>query len=157
MMHVRIPNICYEQQTYILNLLLCKFFGLDFEVESYQGDIIEITKAGSLDKLSKLTLSAFFFCKVNPDWLKPNSLPTLPLANWFPSREGIKANLTGPTIPVLYGAPGLVKRDNHIHINLDIFGSVFFMLTRYEELVVKERDQHDRFPAHLSYAYKNGY
>jgi hypothetical protein len=30
---------------------------------------------------------------------------------------------------------------------LDIFGSAFFMLTRYEEMVIPERDNLDRFPA----------
>ena len=30
--------------------------------------------------------------------------------------------------------------------DLDVFGSAFFMATRYEEAVVGERDEHDRFP-----------
>ena len=37
---------------------------------------------------------------------------------------------------------------------LDVFASCFFMLTRWEEYVNKERDNHNRFPAYASLAYK---
>lgn len=40
---------------------------------------------------------------------------------------------------------------------LDIFAASFFMLTRWEEYVNKNRDSHDRFPATESLAYKQGF
>ena len=40
---------------------------------------------------------------------------------------------------------------------LDIFTASFFMLTRWEEYVNKTRDNHDRFPANASLAYKQGF
>ena len=40
---------------------------------------------------------------------------------------------------------------------LDIFAACFFMLTRWEEYVNKNRDSHDRFPAYESLAYKRGF
>jgi hypothetical protein len=39
----------------------------------------------------------------------------------------------------------------------DYVAGTFFMLTRYEELFVKERDEHGRFPASASVAYKYGF
>jgi hypothetical protein len=39
----------------------------------------------------------------------------------------------------------------------DIFGSAFFLLTRYEELVVKQRDRHERFSGKASMGYKAGF
>lgn len=41
--------------------------------------------------------------------------------------------------------------------DLDIFVASFFMLTRWEEYVNKNRDSHDRFPATESLAYKQGF
>ena len=41
--------------------------------------------------------------------------------------------------------------------DLDIFALSFFMLTRWEEYVNKNRDSHDRFPATESLAYKEGF
>jgi hypothetical protein len=38
--------------------------------------------------------------------------------------------------------------------DLDIFSACFFMLTRWEEYVNKTRDNHNRFPAYESLAYK---
>jgi hypothetical protein len=38
----------------------------------------------------------------------------------------------------------------------DAFGTAFFMLTRYEELAVADRDQHGRFPAASSAALREG-
>jgi Family of unknown function (DUF7033) len=38
----------------------------------------------------------------------------------------------------------------------DLLGSAFFMLTRYEELAVADRDQHGRFPAASSAAHREG-
>jgi hypothetical protein len=40
---------------------------------------------------------------------------------------------------------------------LDIFAASFFMLTRWEEYVNKNRDSHNRFPATESLAYKQGF
>jgi hypothetical protein len=40
---------------------------------------------------------------------------------------------------------------------LDIFAASFFMLTRWEEYVNKNRDKHNRFPATESLAYKQGF
>ena len=40
---------------------------------------------------------------------------------------------------------------------LDIFSASFFMLTRWEEYVNKNRDNHNRFPATESLAYKQGF
>ena len=40
---------------------------------------------------------------------------------------------------------------------LDIFSASFFMLTRWEEYVNKNRDTHNRFPAYESLAYKQGF
>jgi len=40
---------------------------------------------------------------------------------------------------------------------IDMFSACFFMLTRWEEYVNKNRDSHNRFPATQSLAYKEGF
>lgn len=160
MLKIKIPNLCQSEQRYVLDVLMGEFLGLEFKAETYESDLIEITRygnSGGTSHLAKLTLDASFFHKAKQDWLQPQSLPALPLATWIPGDDGIKANLILPNIPVLYGSPGLVNNDNHIHLNLDIFGSAFFMLSRYEEVITKDRDGHGRFPSYLSHAYKNNY
>ena len=154
MLKIKIPNIYENKQNYILDILLKEFLGLNFEVETYEGDLIEIARSSDFSNFSKLTLDSSFFHQAKQDWLQPQSMPSLPLATWTPGDDGIKANLVLPNIPILYGSPGIVNNGNHIHFNLDIFGSAFFMLSRYEELIIKDHDNHDRFPSRASVAFK---
>lgn len=88
------------------------------------------------------------------DWLAPSSLPQQPLA--WKEAEGIGS------MPVIYGlpvqeAPLLAEEGPVLRSSLDLFGSCFYMLTRYEELAIPERDGHGRFPATASLAYREGF
>ncbi|MBD3727259.1 MAG: hypothetical protein IE936_09365, partial [Moraxella osloensis] len=93
MLTIKIPNLCLNEQRYALDILLGEFLGLAFKVETYDGDVIEITRpggagAGSDDdapNAAKLTLDASFFYKAHEAWLKPESMPVLPLATWAPA------------------------------------------------------------------------
>ena len=151
MLIINIPDKCVSEQRYILDIMLTDFLGIKIDIAVYDEPYIKIT---SKDNNVCLSLNADFFYQVHHAWLKTESMPQLPLQQWSPSNDSIAANLVEPNVPVLYGQPGLVKNAQHWHLNLDIFGSAFFMLSRYEELVTQDRDEHDRFPATASIAYK---
>jgi hypothetical protein len=72
----------------------------------------------------------------------------------------------GCPVPVLFWGEGYEdgrkpfaerREDGTVIFYADIIAATFFMLTRWEETVVSERDQHDRFPATVSVAYKQGF
>ncbi|MBE0494493.1 MAG: hypothetical protein IBX48_09165 [Thiomicrospira sp.] len=44
MIKIKIPHLCQTEQRYELDILLGEFLGLAFEVETYDGDVIEITR-----------------------------------------------------------------------------------------------------------------
>ena len=50
-----------------------------------------------------------------------------------------------------------IHPDVSIRLPIDIFGAAFFMLSRYEEAVLPDRDHNDRFPATASLAYRAGF
>ena len=83
----------------------------------------------------ELLLRDGLFACAEADWWSERSLPTSPLAR---SESGL---------PVLYGSAG----------EPDLLGGIFFLLTRYEEAVSAERDEHDRFPARASLAATEGF
>ena len=62
-----------------------------------------------------------------------------------------------PDIPVLYGDGIFVKDESHIDCGIDVFASIFFMLTRWEEYVIKRRDKWNRFNGKDSVAFKAGF
>ena len=105
-----------------------------------------------------LTVANSFFKLVNNAWLEPSSLPRLPLDSWDLNTALFDCELINNDIPILFGKAGFDSvNDNTAHLNLDIFGSAFFMITRYEECIISERDIHARFPAKASVAYREGF
>ncbi len=151
---ILIPKCCISEQKYILDILFGEFLGLGFSLATHNESTIKLYVH---DSAESLTVNADFFHKSGSHWLKPESMPKLPLHDWNPREEGLDVRLIKETVPVLYGHAGLIKEANHWHINLDIFGSAFFMLSRYEELITQSRDVHDRFPASASVAFKAGF
>lgn len=59
--------------------------------------------------------------------------------------------------PILFGDNKVHIENNVTKIGIDIIGTCFFMLSRVEEAVITKRDNHQRFPATESIAYKNGF
>ena len=55
---------------------------------------------------------------------------------------------------MLFGTGDLEMRDDSIICGSDLFAGAFFMLTRWEEYVVKERDVHGRFCSSNSLAFR---
>ena len=154
MLLVKIPPVCVNEQHYILDIMLGEFLGLPFRVEEYDKPDIKIIKT---DGSSCLTLNADFFHQAHSGWLKSSSMPELPVKFWHPGQLGLDDKLVDSSVPVLYGQPGIDEEQEGLHLKIDLFGSSFFMLSRYEEVITQIRDVHERFPASASIAYKAGF
>ena len=151
MIKVFIPRVRTNELKYALEVCLGQFLGLTFSIDIYDKTDVEICHT---DSTAKLTLNTDFFVKGNDKWLCNDSLPILPLKNWSHINDGINIDLESDSLPVLYGTPGLLKKGNHWHFNVDVLGTIFFMLSRYEEAGASQKDKHGRFPADCSIAYK---
>lgn len=84
----------------------------------------------------------------------------LPLTYWDGADEGwtmpLNDGLPAPgsaTLP----APLIERNETGYTIHYDILGLVYWMLSRCEEIGRHDLDEHGRFPASSSHAYKNGY
>ncbi len=153
MLKITIPSNLNSPRQYILNVLLTEFLGIPFTTEIKNVNTIQISYENKT-----LTIADTFFQQAANHWLQPESLPPLPLAQWNVSEDIADVNLVENSIPVIFGDEVyLISHDNGLHLGLDIFGSAFFMLSRYEEAVKSERDIHDRFPASASLAYQAGF
>lgn len=97
-----------------------------------------------------------FFSKAKAGWLKRSSLPQLPLAQRGIDTRFNEKGTCGSTIPMIYGEERIQQNTDSIDISttLDVFGSAFFMLSRYEEAILQDRDDHERFPSTASVAYR---
>jgi len=153
MIKIIIPNNNIEERQYILDIVFSEFLGLEYEivirhlrsVKSYNWEI-------ELENGLKLIIKDYFFNKYLKDmeYLKKESIP---------SKVEFVHNKYAPEsdIPIIYGSSSMNYSTTTLVCGIDIFASCFFMLTRWEEYVNKNRDSHDRFLATESLALKNDF
>lgn len=154
MLLISIPNYCKSEQYYSIKFVLNEVLGVSYKVNTHKRKDIIIECLGFPNKIF---INAVFFLNAKLAWLEKSSMPVLPLEIWnLHSNELQNNNIVG-SIPVLYGEPTVEKNSSGCHIGVDIFGSIFFMLSRYEELISNERDSHGRFPSTASIAYKSNF
>jgi peptidoglycan/xylan/chitin deacetylase (PgdA/CDA1 family) len=145
-----------QERRYAFAVTLGDWLGLDYLAAPADRTDIRIVLAGD-DSGQALHLPDWFFRTAAAAWLEPASLPIAPLSTWSPNGQG------GPVdepLPVLFGGPSSCgeasQEAGRIDLPVDVFGSIFFLLSRYEEVVSAVRDSHDRFPAEAAFSYRHG-
>lgn len=153
---IQAPASRRRERQYVLHVLLDEFLGLDWRLRMEERTDVRVTL---LEQAGELYMPDELLSVPESLWQKPASMPTRPLAVWQATELGMELPLRKPDLPVLYGSlcGGVMLAAAKIALPVDIFGSAFYMLTRYEESVGGERDQHDRFPARASIAYREGF
>lgn len=153
---IETPNNYKPERRYIAKVLLGEMLGLEWEWQAADRQDVRLTVQAHT---GELTLSDILFSNPTEYWLHPSSLPERPLMRWDARQLKFYINLTDFVVPLIYGEnkPIVEVEGKSIRLPIDIFGSAFFMLTRYEEAVLPDRDEHDRFPAIASLAYKEGF
>jgi hypothetical protein len=147
-MKIIIPNNNIKERKYILYIIFNEFLGLEYTLE-----IGSTNYEICLGNDSKLIVKDCFFSKFLTDleYLKLENIPKK--VELIKNKFSIEDN-----IQIIYGDSTLnIENSKLITCGLDIFASAFFMLTRWEEYVNKNRDNHNRFPATESLAFKNNF
>jgi hypothetical protein len=150
-----------EEREYIFRVLFHEFLGVSYVSRETFGEEVQIQLVDAPEQ-GFLILPDVLFQKQVDDWLNIASLPKQPLSMWDVARYLPEAKVIKSPIHVIYGKPLGVgtwfnQNGKSIQLGLDIFGSAFFMLTRCEEMVLPDRDEHGRFPAKASLAFKEGF
>ncbi len=158
--NIQIPEKYQTERQYIFSVIFDEFLGLDFNVKISDRANTKISLQEKVDRSLIITDKLFNIPEEN--WLKPDSLPTQPLKIWDINKTKLNPVIVSPHIPVIYGdnpnnSDFFQQSNEGIYLGLDIFGSAFFMLTRYEEIIKPDRDKHDRFPATASLAYQENF
>jgi hypothetical protein len=145
-LEVEAPGSYEPERRYILDVLLGERLGLDWRLQIREREDVRIAVAGDPDHC--VLVPDVLFATPPADWLTPSALPGRPLV-W---RE---------RLPVLYGAPEatalIIPQPEGVELTVDVFGTAFFMLSRFEERVVPARDRYGRFAATSSLAHAEGF
>lgn len=147
------PDNCRAERKWIADVVMREFLGLS--VETVFTDTQDaVISAGNRE----LTLPDVFFRSCATQWLGPFDYIRSGLQSWNAAATGLDAELLERSVPVLFGTGGFTLDDGgNGALGMDIFGAAFFMLSRYEEAVSRERDDHGRFPAAASVAFRCGF
>jgi hypothetical protein len=148
MIKILIPNNNIEERKYSIDFAFKTFLGLDYEINVDNIDTYQL----ELNNHNKLILNDSFFIK------HPKSLEYLDSEN-IPSQIEFVENkfLAEKDIPLIFGNNEIKANENLIYCGIDIFASIFFMLSRWEEYANKTRDKYGRFQAEESLAFKNNF
>lgn len=135
-----------SEKKYIFDVIFKNFLG--FEYQLLNSDQSHITVV--LPNQSSLVLNSDFWDVNVKGYLIEKALPRVTFLenNQFISEIDL---------PILYGNNEINLSKNSIECGVDIFAACFFMLSRMEEAIVPDRDNHNRFPATASVAYKNNF
>ncbi|MFA5050688.1 MAG: polysaccharide deacetylase family protein [Patescibacteria group bacterium] len=134
--------------------LVMNILGLEYEISSFDkydsSNLSEKLIIGYGRKNPQINSAhQIHICESELFWdnyLTPLSLPETPLNKYF-------------DLPIIYQGTEKIEShiknlNNSIETDIDIVASSFFMVARYEEIILKDRDKYDRFPATASLAYK---
>lgn len=157
-LRVVIPRGREAARRFVVDLVLGEWLGQDLVIAL--GDTPEVVMTRPhLGDGRRIIMPDVLLGTPADAWLTSGSLPSTPFADLAPGttlgtlgQERIRAVFADPT------ADGYAVRaeEGAIRLLVDVLGSVFYLVTRYEELVGGERDRHDRFLAASSATVRQG-
>jgi hypothetical protein len=141
MLRISVSPKYFEEKSYTLFVIFKEILGIEYsiDVQDKHADY----EISFRDK--KIVVEDHFF----KDF--PDDLTYLSKEN-IPNTINIYENDFAPEkdIPIIWGEDNLIVNEKTINCGLDIFSSAFFLLSRWEEYVIKERDENSRFQASSS-------
>ncbi len=144
---LKIPNICISEVKYIFDILLNKFLGVDVVYETLDDGTRGCFKI--LYNSKSIEISNNFFTTANL-----YSKDRLPQSVY---KDNVHIDNNVYPIVSLFGRINVSTEEDRIILECDIVSTAFFMLTRWEERVIEDRDAHNRFPSKSSMAFRNNF
>jgi hypothetical protein len=159
---IRTPPWRRVERAYTLSVIFGDWLGIPYNVveEDRDDTLISLHAQRSDINAPTVRLPDDFLRHADALWLDPATLPRGPFKQWDSRQLGAPARVVDPMLPVLFGESStrsVIGTDGSIDLPIDVIGTAFFMLSRYEEVAAPVRDEHDRFPAMASVAYRGGF
>ena len=155
MLVVGLPGGYSVERRYVLGVVLGEWLGVQWRAEKHPHPDVRIGRDGD-DRV--VTLPDVLFATDEARWLTASALPREPLPRRSVGEVGAGVLTAREQLPVLFGSPTgddrpLAELDPPgVRVHVDVFGSAFAMLTRYEEALPGGRDGYGRFPASAALA-----
>jgi len=149
---LHIPGPVTNEARWVAEVVFGEWLGVEHKIVESDGIYYRLEAGGK-----SIEWPDHLFQSCDTSWLTEDNLPLLPLQEWNVLEYDLDLPLIDAALPVLYGAPSFELNSTGIRLGVDMFGTFFFLLTNFEAVILKDRDEHDRFPAQASIAYKADY
>lgn len=148
MLLIRSSDKFMLEKAYVWKVLLDEFLGIAHECR-FENAVSDYHL--ELENGTELILEdAFFGQRAEEDYVNEALIPQ--------TVDSLNHPLTDhQDVPVIYGTPYCHVAETRVECGVDVVASGFFMLTRWEEYVVEQRDEYDRFPLKASLAHRAGF
>ncbi len=147
MLKVLCPSNLENEKTYIIDVVFSYFLGIDYVLEF---DDVECFVLSNKSTDTKLLISSCWWDGANIPYLQSKFLPQSVEFSYLPYYPEKDA-------PILFGSPYINEGSGIIHCEVDIFATIFFMISRMEEVIDGNRDELGRFPGKSSIAKLHGF
>ena len=150
MIVIKTNNECINEKKYIFDFLFNDCLHIKYEIQIKNIKNIELYL-----NTKKITVNEVLFTEINNSWLKNLNLTKKNLDYIDLENIPFKIDYIHQMMPIIFGNDQIKCESNEVFIGLDIFGSIFYLLSGYEESQVDVRDKHNRFIAKNSFLSKN--
>lgn len=141
---IRIPTSHFEERTYAVECVFTHILGIPYVLEKTENHFSVINYESK-----QIRLNDSFWTFDDKECYGMSRMPKV--------HYGFNDFCPEKDIPILYGTNNIKYNGDSIDCDIDIFASVFFLLSRWEEYVVESKDEHQRFSVKESVAYKYGF
>ena len=139
MITIKVHKDYLNEIKWISGFIFQDVLGLKFDIQEHENQDFLIEVNGKC-----ISIKNIFFQKHKEAWLKPYPFYNEAI-HYINLSEHFTENFYRNDLPVLFGQPFIKIDDSNYHFNFDIFGTIFFYLSGYEEATSSERDNHQRF------------
>jgi len=147
---IYIPIYCLPEMKWLCDVIFGEFLNVEFTLKAS-------SKAGFLLESGARTLSLpdiFIFEASSSNY---STVEKIPVETWDVNSLSANLSVCEEPLPILFGTSGYDVVETGLSLRVDIFGTCFFMLSRYEEYISTQRDIHGRFLGEYSLAFERGF
>ncbi len=144
--HIKIysPEGFIEEKKYVL-AIISDLLGTEIVIEFQKRNDYQLV----LPNGKSIVFNDSFFGRLKDnDYIKPENIPV---------QISYLSNDYAKELPLIFGDSYFSENGNEIKTGFDLPASVFFMISRWEEAVITDKDDHGRFPGGLSLAVKEDF
>ncbi len=147
MIDIIINKDCLSEKKYILDVIFRNYFGQNYNLKYHNEKKTIIINNGYTTVFNDI-----FFQKVKDNWLSNIDLNLNSLSYINLNEFNLNLNNRNDQMPLIFGKNKIEFNNRNIFLDFDLFGSCFFLMTGYEEVINLKRDEYGRFLAKYSLA-----